>query len=200
MPCRRGGMWRRERRERWQWPARALGVCILAAGLCLSSAARAVETPADVQTDHVDPTSDGPHTVALWLRTGTLIRGWLGGEVDVALDDHFAMTAEADAHVREPGYRAALGLSVYPLACAFHRLYVHPFADVARVSLASLMGAAVTELGAGATLGAAFTAPFGGAVRAGLGLEYARATSDEDSSASRAGVSFLLEGDFGWVF
>jgi hypothetical protein len=174
-------------------------LCALASGLCLPSVAGAVETRADVQTDHVDPIDDGgPRRVAFWLRPGATIGGWLGAEVDVACSDHVAVTAEGNARAWGlAGYRVVLGLSVYPQAYAFHRLYIHPLVEWVHESSPT---AEATAIGAGATAGVALTAPFGGALRAGLGLEYARATGSATPSASVEGVGLLLDADVGWVF
>ena len=177
----------------------------LAAALALVAAApraRAVETRADVETDHIDAADDGgPRAAGVLLRPYVMALGQLGAEVDVALGESAAVTLEGD-WLPAPdarAYGAALGVALFPQRFSFHGVYVHPRFEWA--SAASTGGASAQVAGAAATVGYEWTWPVGATVRLGGGASYARAVgSDGPVAAASEGLRPRVDAAVGWVF
>lgn len=175
-----------------------------AATVPIASRAGAVETSADVETDHIDAADDGgPRTAGVLLHPFSMAFGAfgeLGVELDVALGENAALSFEGD-WVLLPGassYEASVGLPVFPQRFAFHGIYVHP-----RVEWASETSGGESDrvIGAVVTVGYAWTWPVGATLRLGGGPAYDRAL------ASDGAVTHALEGlhpradvSAGWVF
>jgi len=143
---------------------------IAAAVAVLSSAgvARAAESAADTETDHVDAVDEGgPRFARLALQPVSPGLGLAQVEADVALAEHLAVSG-ALAWVLTgpgPGYRASAGAPLFPCSTVFHGLYVHPRATWTRAASASSLGVA-------ATVGYAWTWPVGATSSLGAGLAY----------------------------
>jgi hypothetical protein len=178
----------------------AVGVAAVLAVALPARRALAVETRADVETDHVDAADDGgPRAVGVVVRPLSMARGWLGGEVDAACGEKVVVSVEGDGRAYgASGYRAALGASFFVQRFAFHGFYLHPTAQWAH---AAVPGITATAIGGGVTLGYEWTWPVGATVRLGGGASYARALVN---GAGRAlgieGVDPEVDGDVGWVF
>jgi hypothetical protein len=169
----------------------------LAAVIVLASPARAAESRADVETDHIDAVDQGgPRTLRLAVQPFSPAVGLAQAEVDVALAEHVALST-ALGWVVAPGgsgYRASVGLPVYPLRDAFHGIYLHPRVEWTHLSFASSVGGALS-------LGYAWTWPFGATTSFGAGLAYARGSAEQAGAVVAFG-SFQprIDGAVGWLF
>jgi hypothetical protein len=168
-----------------------------------SRLAFAVETNADVETDHITASDDGgPRTVGLLVRPLAMATGWVGAEIDAATGENVVMSVEgAERWVfGRKAARVDVGLALYPQRFSFHGVYVHP---VVEWDLATGDALAASALGGGCTVGYAWTWPAGATVRLGGGLAYTRvlaATPDAQGTFALAGLRARLDGDIGWVF
>jgi hypothetical protein len=184
-------------------PSAALFVATLS--LTISRPAAAVETRADVETDHVTAADDeGPRTAGLLVRALSMATGWLGAEIDVSSGPGVAMSAEGAERwgLGNRAYRVALGVALYPQRPSFHGVYVHPVVEWARAAGDHMVGSALV---AGLTVGYAWTWPAGATVRIGGGVSYARALrtppgSDPRPSPVVEGLQPRVDVDVGWVF
>jgi hypothetical protein len=179
--------------------SRVFGSLALVVGVLASPRARAAESAADVETDHVEAGGEGaPRTAAVVLRPFWAALGWVGAEVDVACGEGavFSVEGEVGRMRGVRGYRAAAGFALYAGRLAFRGFYVPPAFEWARaaVSRASAAGGAVT-------LGYAWAWPRGFTLRLGGGVAYARAL---DAGAGMplaiARLRPVLDADVGWVF
>lgn len=168
-----------------------------------SRPAYAVETYADVETDHVTSADDGgPRTIGLLVRPLAMATGWMGAEVDAATGENAVMSVEG-AERWVFGQRAArvdVGLALYPQRFSFHGVYVHP---VVEWDLATGDALAASALGGGCTVGYAWTWPAGATLRLGGGVAYTRvlgAARDAQATLALEGLRARLDGDVGWVF
>jgi hypothetical protein len=185
--------------------AGALARVALAAASTLASVAAAApvaaaETGQDVETDHLDAFDDGgPRSFGLLVNPAALALGAFGAEGDFVLGDVAAASVEGDwiSLGNATAYGAAVGLPVFPWRLIFHGFYLHPRVTWAR---ATLPGATVDVLGAGATIGWQWTWRFGLTLRAGAGVSYARVITDGGPDVAIEGLRPLLDGDVGWVF
>jgi hypothetical protein len=183
-----------------------IGVALacVAATASIASRAGAVETSADVETDHIDATDDGgPRTAGVLLHPFSMSFGSLGElgvELDVALGENAALSVEGD-WVLLPGatsYQASVGLPVFPQRFAFHGIYVHP-----RVEWASEASGGESDrvVGAVVTVGYAWTWPVGATLRLGGGPAYARALATHGTATpALEGLHPRADVSVGWVF
>jgi hypothetical protein len=180
---------------------RALSLLAAAGVLTATRRAPAVESRADVETDHLDATDDGgPRAAGLLLHPLGMAIGWLGAEVDAACGEYVVLSVEGDARWpwRMHGFRAVLGVALYPQRFAFHGIYIHPAVEWERSASAD---APVTALGAGITVGYAWTWPVGASVRLGGGIAYAKGiVSDSQSTLGLEALRPEVDADLGWVF
>jgi hypothetical protein len=189
-----------------------IGVALacVAATVSIASRAGAVETSADVETDHIDAADDGgPRTAGVLLHPFSMAFGAFGAfgafaevgvELDVALGENAALSVEGD-WVLLPGassYEASVGLPVFPQRFVFHGIYVHP-----RVEWASETSGGESDrvVGAVVTVGYTWTWPVGATLRLGGGPAYARAlASDGAAPHALEGLHPRADGSVGWVF
>jgi hypothetical protein len=180
---------------------RALSLLASVAAVLVAPPVRAVESPADVETDHVDATDDGgPRAAGVLLHPVSIAMGWLGGEVDVAQSDHVVITVEADARwfFGIHGVRAVLGGLLFLQRFAFRGIYLHPTFEWDRVAAGDAWASA---LGGGATVGYAWTWVAGATVRLGGGVAYAKGVArDGQAARSIEGLRPEVDADLGWVF
>jgi hypothetical protein len=180
---------------------RALSIAAAAGVLAAALPARAVETRADVETDHFDAADDGgPRALGVLVHPLAIATGWLGAEIDAACGEHLVLTIEGDARwvfgIR--GFRTVLGLALFPQRFAFHGVYVHPTFEWDRATSGAV---AASALGGGATVGYAWTWPFGASVRLGGGVAYAKSVFGDGTAAiAVAGLRPEVDADLGWVF
>lgn len=165
--------------------------------LTAATSARAVETRADVETDHIDAAYEsGPPSFGVLLHPLAVARGWLGAEFDVAGGETAVVSLEADGRwawgLR--GFRVEAGFVLFPLRFAFYGVYVHPTVEWDRVPHG-------TVVGAGATAGYAWTWRCGATLRVGAGGGYAKALSGETSETHAfTGLRPEIDADVGWAF
>jgi hypothetical protein len=180
---------------------RVLSALGAAGVLAVAPIARAVEGPADVETDHVDAADDGgPRAAGILVHPVAIAAGWLGAEVDASCGDHATLTVEGDARwVRGlHGYRALLGFALFPQRFSFHGVYVHPTFEWDRVTA---VAAAANALGGGVTVGYAWTWAVGASVRLGGGIAYAKEiVTDGQAAFALEGLRPEVDADLGWVF
>jgi hypothetical protein len=174
-----------------------------AAAVALTTASRAVavETRADIATDHLDAADDGgPRTAGVLVHPLSVATGWLGAEFDVACGENVAMSIGAAEHrlFGDRGDQATLGFALYPQRFSFHGIYLHPMAKWQREARA---GVAETTFGLGATVGYAWTWAVGATVRLGGGVAYAKALASEgEARLAPTGLRPQMDADIGWVF
>ncbi len=180
-------------------------IATAAAALALSSAyareARAVETRADVETDHIDAADDGgPRSGGVFVHSLPLPWGSLGAEVDVALDANVAVSLDGDwlPFGATRVFAASLGLPVFPQRFSFHGLYVHPRFEWA---WALGQGSSVQVGAAEVLVGYEWTWAQGATLRLAGGPAYSRAMGG-DAALSSALVGFHpeLDAGLGWIF
>jgi hypothetical protein len=155
----------------------AVAVAVASAALLftLSGRALAVETAADIETDHIDAGDDGgPRGAAVLVRPFVLALGQLGADLEVAAGESASVTVEGD-WLAAPGiaaYAAAAGIAWFPQRFAFRGLYVHPRVEWASTGAAENAGSG-SSIGAAVTVGYEWTAPIGATLRAGGGVSCA---------------------------
>jgi hypothetical protein len=180
---------------------RALSMTAAATVLAAALPARAVESRADVETDHLDAADDGgPRALGVLVHPLAIAIGWLGAEVDAACGEHVVLTLEGDARwfLGVRGVRAVLGVALFPQRFAFHGVYVHPTFEWDR---ATGGGVGASALGGGATVGYAWTWPFGASVRLGGGVAYTKSVvADGTAAFAIEGLRPEIDADLGWVF
>ncbi len=188
------------RRPRFPSAIRA-GLFTCCAFACAGAAppAHALETPADVETDHLDAADDGgPRTWSLSVRPFELGFGLVGVEAGVAVGLRAVVTFECNWLAVAPtlAYGATVGVAVFPTRSVFHGFYVHPRLEAWRAP------AAGDAVGAGALVGYEWTALAGPTLRLGGGLAYATWTSTPQGTAPVTFTGLLPEADVavGWVF
>ncbi|MDP9035178.1 MAG: hypothetical protein M3O50_10245 [Myxococcota bacterium] len=162
--------------------------------------ANARETGGDVESDHIDGYDDGGRsTVGFLLDPLAIALGRVGAEVDVMASDNVGVSFEGDWSSQfGGGYRASLGLPVFPLRAAFRALYVHPRVEWVR---GSASGKWLNVVGAGATVGYEWTCAVGVTLRVGGGLAYALGIAvPAGTSLPYAGLLPEVDAKVGWVF
>ena len=184
------------------WVARAL-ICpgaLVALFAFDARDARAAETPADVETDHLDAADDGgPRTWGFALRPLDADIGLVGIELGTALGANAVATLEATwlAWAPDRAFGGALGVAFFPTRFAFHGFYVHPRVE------AWATPASPTALGGGMLVGYEWTAPVGATLRLGGGLAYVTWTAEPPQSplpVRLTGILPELDAAVGWVF
>jgi hypothetical protein len=177
-----------------------VGVATGLAALLVVGRARAVETRADVETDHVSAADDGgPRRVGVFLNPLPAGIGWLGGEVDAAFSEHVVIAVEGDTRAYgTTGYAAGIGPILFAPSVAFHGFYVHPSANW---SHEAAFGATATGFGGAFRAGYEWTALYGATLRMGAGLSYLKGTvAGDGQSIDIGGIQPLFDADIGWVF
>jgi hypothetical protein len=180
-------------------PPFALALALAAGILSIATRAGAVETPRDIETDHVEARDDGAfRAIAVLLHPVAMATAWFGAEVDVAVSDHvmLSVTGEARAGSRSHGDRASAGMAFF-LSRAFDGFYLHPGFEACRASVNGVAGSAV---GAALTGGYAWSWPLGIMLRAGGGVAYERALLGDASAVALGGVRPRIDADVGWAF
>jgi hypothetical protein len=180
-------------------PSRPLAIALAAGLVSIATRAGALETPRDVETDHVAARDDGAFpAIAVLLHPVAMATGWFGAEVDVALGDHVMVSVEGEARAgsRSHGDRAAGGMAFF-LSRAFDGLYLHPALEARRASVNGISGSAV---GARLTAGYAWSWPLGVMLRLGGGVAYERALLGDAGAPGLAGVRPWIDADVGWAF
>jgi hypothetical protein len=186
-----------ERLARIAAAAAAIGVCVCVCVCTCAGSARGAESSADMETDHVDAVDEGgPRYARLAVQPLLPALGLAVAEADVAVAEHVAVSG-ALAWLVTPsgsGYRASAGVPVFPARAVFHGLYLHPRIEWTRLPSA-------TSLGAAATVGYAWTWPFGATTSCGIGLGYARGSAvGEGAVAVFAGFEPRFDTTVGWLF
>ncbi len=173
----------------------------VAALVCATQRARAVESRGDVESDHIDAADDGgPRTAGFAVNPLSIATGWLGAEADVACSERAVLSLEGDARwVRGiRGFRAVVGVALFPQRFSFHGLYVQPRFEWDRATAGH---ASAGALGGGVTVGYAWTWPIGAAVRLGGGIAYGKGSAgDGRVTLVFAGLHPVVDADLGWVF
>jgi hypothetical protein len=168
--------------------------------------ARAVETLADVESDHVSAADDGgPRAWGFLVNPLSMGIGWLGAEIDGAVAAPVVFTAEGDARAFGiNGYGAALGILFFPQGLAFRGLYIHPtasWAHEARDPIGGRAGYSATGVGGGLRIGYEWTALAGPTFRLGAGATYAiENRTGGGTTYALGGVNPQVDGLVGWVF
>jgi len=178
----------------------AAGVALGLAALVTARRAGAVETRADVETDHVSAADDGgPRRVGVLVSPFPMGIGWLGGEVDAAINERSLLTFEGDVHgFGAPGYAAAGGLALFMQGVAFHGLYGRFTGEWAHEAA---LGVSATAIGGSVRLGYEWTALSGPTLRLGGGVGYAFGTASGSGYAvDIGGIRPRLDANVGWVF
>jgi hypothetical protein len=168
-----------------------------AAAVASTAAAHGAESPADVETDHVDAVDEGgPRYARLAVQPLLPALGLALAEANVAVAEHVAVSG-ALAWLVTPsgsGYRASAGVPVFPVRAVFHGLYVHPRLEWTRLP-------AGASLGVAATLGYAWTWPFGATTSCGIGVAYARGSAvGAGAVVAFAGFEPRFDTAVGWIF
>jgi hypothetical protein len=177
-------------------PAAALALAVSFAG-----SARAVETRADVETDHLDAADDGgPRSAGVLVHSLPTALGSVGVEVDVAFGANAALSIEGDwlplAAIRMT--TASIGVPLFPQRFAFHGFYVHPRLEWAR---ASAQGTAVQIGGAAVLAGYEWTWLPGATIRLSGGAAYSKAMGAAQApSPTLVGIHPELDAALGWIF
>lgn len=171
---------------------------VLAAFLAWAPAsAFALETPADVETDHVDALDDGgPRSAAVVLDALATSRGWVGAEGAVIVADGVAACIGVAGGVA--GLRAlvreALGVAWFPLGLAFHGWVLLPRFE----SASAVADVTSPRRVAGALLaGYEWTWPIGLTMRLAAGAAYAVPVAKQKGPA---GFEPRLDASAGWTF
>jgi len=181
----------------------ALAFVSIAAGvaaLLTPGRAGAVETGADVETDHVSAIDDGgPRRVGILVNPLPASIGWVGGEVDAAIGERVAVTVEGDTRVSGiTGYAASVGAALFTQGLVFRGWYLHPSAEWAHEAAA---GVSATGVGGSVRTGYEWTALAGATLRLGAGVSYARETvSGAAVRVDLGGLRPLVDLELGWVF
>jgi len=182
----------------------AAALAALALALSASREVRAVETSADVETDHVDAADDGgPRSAGVLVSAvpaGLGHAGSIGAEVDVALGTNAALSVRGDwlpfGAIR--AYAASVGLPFFPQLFAFHGVFVHPRLEWAS---ASARGTSVHVSGAAVLAGYEWTWLPGATIRLAGGAGYAKALgADPELAPALAGLHPELDAALGWIF
>jgi hypothetical protein len=174
----------------------------LAAGAAVAAwggTARAAESRADVETDHIDAFDDGgPRSFGLLVNPAALAFGTVAAEGDFVVAD-LAAASVGGTYTSLGGttaYGAELGLPIYPWKVVFHGFYLHPRVLWAH---AAADGGSVDVLGGGASMGWQWTWRFGLTLKVGAGAAYATPLQGGPSVAV-TGLRPVLDGQVGWVF
>jgi hypothetical protein len=185
---------------------------LVGAALALAMVARAPSARADVPPTFADREGPGggeeqERTVGVLLNPLASTMGLFGGDVDLVLSQHFALSLEGAFYERGglPAVALGAGLLVYPGA-AFEGLYLEP-----RIVYAHPMGDGLTHFdlhdeafGAGATIGWQWTWDYGFTLRIGGGGVYFFGASpgarDAPSALALRGLSGVMDGSLGWTF
>jgi hypothetical protein len=170
---------------------------MLAAAAVIVGARRAgaVETPSDVETDHIDAADDGgPRTGAIFLRPWGIAWDSLSVQMAVAVADNIAVSVEGalllqDAPRLVRAYAASVGLPFFPQRFAFHGIYVDP-----RVEWVSASSGSGRSAGAAVLVGYEWTWPIGASLRLGGGVAFGEGI-DGDRSQLRTIAGFRPEAD-----
>jgi len=177
--------------------ARAAAAAALILVCACMGAARGAESPADVETDHVDAVDEGgPRYARLAVQPLLPALGLAVAEADVAVAEHVAVSGALAWLVTTSGsgYRASAGVPVFPARAVFHGLYLHP-----RIEWTHL--ASATSFGAAATVGYAWTWPFGATTSCGIGLAYARGNAvGTGAVVAFGGFEPRFDTAVGWLF
>lgn len=165
--------------------------------LTLAGPARAAETAADVETDHVDALDDGgPRIVTLAVDVLATSRGWLGVEGEALVVDGLAAHLAVAGGVSGPRAfaHASAGLAWFPARFSFHGWVL-----LTRVEGTSPLDDVTSPWRiAGALLaGYAWTWPVGAALRLAAGAAYAAPLV---SGAPHAGFEPRVDVAAGWTF
>jgi hypothetical protein len=174
-------------------------VALLGAGAIVTSAgpARAAESAADVETDHVDAVDPGgPRYVRLELQPFAPSLGLAQAEADAAFAEHLALSAALGWVVAAAGsgYRASVGIPMFPAQEAFRGVYLHPRFEWTHLASASSVGAALT-------VGYAWTWPFGATTSCGGGFAFARGSAEGAGTLATLGnFQPRLDTSIGWLF
>jgi hypothetical protein len=185
---------------RWGGMKTRIALAAAAAMLAFMPRAVAAETPADVETDHIDAIDDGrPRSAAVVVDPIAMSLGQLGAEVDVAVGEIIAVSMAGDWTPRGAATvaRAELGAAFFPQRFAFHGLYVRPWLECMSAAGDSPSGRAI---GVGATVGYEWTWPFGATLRVGGGVSYAKVLEGEKGAMAMEGLAPRLDANIGWVF
>jgi hypothetical protein len=167
--------------------------------------ARAVETPRDVETDHLDPDDDGgPRAVSLTVHGLAPVFGGFFGDVGieayVALAGRVALGAGGEwvASGAGRGHALSIGLPVFLGEVVFHGFFFFPHARWTWLPRSS-PGRASADVSA--LVGYEWTAPFGATLRAGGGAGFAWVVQGDSGSPSPLlGFHPELDVAAGWVF
>lgn len=179
---------------------RKLSVLALVGTLTMSQQSLAVESPGDVETDHIDATDDGgPRSVGLLLHPIGMASGWLGAEIDAACGDHVVVGLDAEGRFAwVHGLRAVLEVLLFPQRFSFHGIYIHPTLEWDQVGTSA---AAAIILGGAIAVGYAWTWPSGPTFRLGGGVGYTRGAAGGGAALlALAGWRPQVDADLGWVF
>jgi hypothetical protein len=175
-----------------------------AVALTRARAAVAVESRADVETDHIDPADDGgPRTAGVLVRASPVMWGTLGAEVDMALGAHAALSVEGDWLPFGPirAYAASVGMPLFLQRFAFHGLYLHPRLEWAWASPDAGSGQGSLQVGSAAVLvGYEWTCLPGATLRLAGGIAYSKAMGGDAAPSSLAGLHPELDAAIGWIF
>jgi hypothetical protein len=179
----------------------ALTVLAMVGMLTTARSALAVESPKDVETDHVDAKDDGgPHSVGVLIHPVAMATGWYGGEVDAAVNEHGVLSVEGEgSYTGLHGVHVAFG-GAYFSRRSFRGFYIRNTVDWARVAAD---GVAASGLGTSFTLGYAWTWSVGPTLRLGGGVRLAyhdELVGAQPSPLAFNGVGLKLDADLGWVF
>ena len=178
----------------------AAGVAMGLVAWLTARPASAIETRADVETDHVSAADDGgPRRVGVLVSPFPMGIGWLGGEVDAALGERVLVTFEGDAHAfGASGYAAAAGLALFTQGLVFRGLYGRFTAEWAHEAAFAV---SATAIGGSIRFGYEWTALSGPTLRLGGGFGYAfRTVSASGYAVDIGGVQPRLDANVGWVF
>jgi hypothetical protein len=163
--------------------------------------ARAVETRADVETDHLDAADDGgPRSAGVLIHSLPTALGSVGVEVDVALGANAALSVEGDwlplAAIRMT--TTSVGMPLFTQRFAFHGFYVHPRFEWA---WARAPGMEVEVGGAAVLVGYEWTWLPGATIRLSGGVAYSKAMSASAAlSPALVGIHPELDAALGWIF
>jgi hypothetical protein len=162
--------------------------------------AGAVETRADVETDHVSAADDGgPRALGVLVNPFPMGIGWLGAEVDAACGQQVLFTIEGDT--RAPGNRGfagAAGLALFTQGVAFHGIYGRLSAEWAHETA---FGESATAIGGAVRFGYEWTLLGGPTLRLGAGAGYAReSVSGGGATIDLGGIRPRVDAAVGWVF
>ncbi len=187
----------------------------LAASACLTLILGSVLLAAPARADDPTPTfadrstkevSDLERSIGFLLNPLDIAQGVYGGDVDLVLGRHLAVSIEGDVYANVSGTTATAfgaGLLFYPKV-AFEGLYLEP-----RVAYARPLSEGLTHFdwgtdafGFGATAGWQWTWDYGFTVRLGGGGMYFVGGQGSGSTGPLAlsGPQLVMDGSIGWVF